>query len=670
MHSITTSKFKNTTMKTTTYKYLLLSVIFFIITHYTLKAQTITSMSPTTGSLAGGTVITLKGSGFDKGKRIGIFLKNATNPNGIGISSSSIIKFKSDSIVFKTPAYGSVSSFSVYLELVKNIKKKPQKEYAPGVFDYKLTEIKTIYPSSSSLEGGEMITIKGKYFTGATAVNFGKLGTTNIKVVSDSIMTVINPAAPKKGTVNVRVIIQGKKSNKNTGSEFTYIKENKAIPLVFLAKKPKETYIQFIGDKNLIGTYIDTKGKEKKLKANTSYNLKDLIPKKKETNIPKDMPVVFVKSFSGRVYVSLGAPIKGMSPNYTPNANGNPNLGLRYQYFEPTVKNSQMNVDLSYIDFTAISLSLEAVNATHGTNKKQMSVNSAILVKAAAKSALTKNGSVLPSSKEALPSSEFARVISPQLGNDGLYHDFTHYLKKSLQNTSTRIAGVYVGTGKQPSKKNPLQQAQSYDYMATFDSIGNVTLRPNAKSGNGKSLGVAKVNQGKGVGTKGGNIVISFDDLNAKTGIYGCNTPYKLGAKLKTVGITNDVYGRVVGDLLTGLNFGYLGSTKIFNGEEIGNLASTQWWGGTMPNGATVSLNETPGGQGMYFDKVQKNVNNYNTYAGSLSTLTTGYGFPFQDRLGGNLLTMNTASDPKGYLSVSIDIVPPVIFKKKTKKKK
>ena len=77
-----------------------------------------------------------------------------------------------------------------------------------------------------------------------------------------------------------------------------------------------------------------------------------------------------------------------------------------------------------------------------------------------------------------------------------------------------------------------------------------------------------------------------------------------------------------------------------------------------MPDGAVVASASTPGGQGIYFSGVQDNPLDYNSYAGSIAGLTTGYGYPLQDRLGRNLLSMNTATDPEGYLKVWIDTSP------------
>ena len=609
---------------------------------------TITGISPAEGSLMGNIRITITGSGF-----------TGTTAVNFGKAGATDIEVISDSMIRVTNP-NTATSGPVDVEVIVNDKKSVKTP--ADEFNYKIPEVSGLNPSAGSLAGNEKITIYGQYLTGAQAVNFGKAGASDIIVVSDNEITVTNPNAPAQEVVDVSVIVQGKSSSACVADQFTYTNSlAPGVPIVFEANSLTNTFIQFIGDSSLVGNYCDTNGKLQLMEANKAYTLSSITSEKSIfPHLPDAVPAVMVKSFSGRVYINFGCHgLEGMSDSYTPNAGDSSDINYlaRYQYFEPTIKNSQLNVDLSYIDFTSISLSLEALHAPHSTNSCQVSESSLCLATAAGNAALTINDSVLPEAKDQLPGKSFARVISPQLAETSLYHDFTHYLQTTLSNATVRIAGTYVGTGTQPSG-NALTQAQSYDYTAVFDTEGNVTLTPNKGSGDGNAAGVPHVQRGTGVGTETGNIVISFDDLNAKTGIYGCNAPYKLGSNSKTKGITNDVYGQVVGDLLAGLNFGYVGSKTQFHDVAIGTLCSTQWWGGTMPDGAVVTSASTPGGQGIYFSGVQDNPLDYNSYAGSIAGLTTGYGYPLQDRLGRNLLSMNTATDPEGYLKVWIDTSP------------
>jgi hypothetical protein len=523
-----------------------------------------------------------------------------------------------------------------------------------------------ITPNTGSMSGSganQSVTITGKGFTGALAVQFGEVATTSFTVVSDTEITAAIPIFSTTGSINVQVNLPSGLSPMTSADMFTYTAASVTpVPILFSGNELSNTYIQFLGG-TVVGTYYDGSGQLQTLQSNTAYSLMSIASGTPVApNLPNDIPAVLVSSFSGRMYISVGRGLTGMGAvgsDYIPDAAlpTDPNYTTRYQYIEPTIDNSQVYIDLTYIDFTSISLSMTAFNAPHATNEKQISQSSLRLATAAASAALLPNGSVLPSSADQLPSAAFARVISPQLATSALYHDFTHYLKTTLANKTVRIAGTYVGTGTQPSG-TPSTQAQSYDFTATFDSHGNINLVPNADSGNGKAAGVPSVQQGQGVGDSR-NISLTFSDLNANTGIFGCNAPYTLTApSITTLGITNDFYGEVVGDLLAGLNFGFIGSSTSFNKITIGALASTQWWGGTMPDGTVVAISDTPGGEGMCFNRAQSNPLDYNSYAGSISALTTGYGFPLQDRLGTNLLTMNTATDLGSYLMVWVDITP------------
>jgi hypothetical protein len=615
---------------------------------------TATSVSPNEGSVIGNTFITIIGSGFKSVPSVPVVFTTAGNVS----SGAANIKVVSDTkITAMSPATSTKDTVTVSVVNGAGV------HITAGSFTYDGPEITSVNPAATTIAGKQKITLTGKNLFGVNAVNFDKMGVSpsDITVISDTKIEVINPVGQNPGILNITVIdTQGVSSPASgTSSQFKYVAApNNGIPFIFDANSPTDTYVQFLGDDSLEGHYYDSSGTKQTLEPHTGYLLSSLVSTTPViANAPINVPAVLVKSFSGRTYMSLGAEIPGMAAGFIPNANDD-TVDSRYQYFEPTVDNSQLNIDLSYIDFTSFSLSLTANNAPHGTNKTQSSHTTQELVSATAGSAKTTDGSELFYTSGTPPTSKFLRVISPQLGASGLYHDFTHYLKTELVGKSVEISGTYVGTvvnKQQQPTGNPLTQAQSYDYTGSIDATGKVTLTPNAGSGNGSAPGVPTVQQGPGVGVAGGNIVISFDDLNKESGVYGCNTPYTVGTGSKTTGIENNIYGQVVGDFLSGLNFGYIGSIVEFNSSKIGDLSSTEWWGGTSKDGAVIDSSTTPGGTGIYFDGAQSNAKNYNSYAGSISKLTAGYGFPFQDRLGKNLMTLNTSIDETAYLKVYVD---------------
>jgi len=493
-----------------------------------------------------------------------------------------------------------------------------------------------------------------------------------------------------------------------------------AVPLVFdnnTGMSSSQIYIQFLGGNPVTGTYVDTlTGQTLSLNQNVSYSLAQM----------SDIQISSLNS--GRVYVNYGptglSNLGADNGQYTPAAGvtTDPNNNTRYQYFEFTAQkqaNNSVNYfgDLSYIDFTAISMSMTATNANGSAinpalvnNPVQLSVNTQQLVNAAAGSAASPNA-VEPANSISSTTigSNFARVISPQFGDPANYHDFSSYLT-TLSGSSVNIAGTFVGTGPQPTGL-ATTQAQTYDFTGTFSGTpttgGSITLTAVPKANglsnvNGFGFTPTAPNQPtQGVGYTGVKIVIQESALNSQDGIYGNNVPYEIFDAASpsgtfTTGITNDVFGRAVGDLLAGLSLGDVGSNVAFttltgmtiNGTfspagthtTIGALPSTAWWSnGSAPNDYTYipTINSTgtlvstkvvwadsPSSQGLYFSGAQPglaNADNYNGYAAALtgtgasSTLTAGYGFPLQDRLGANLLTFNTGTSPETQINLILN---------------
>ena len=205
--------------------------------------------------------------------------------------------------------------------------------------------------------------------------------------------------------------------------------------------------------------------------------------------------------------------------------------------------------------------------------------------------------------------------------------------------------------------------SQSYKFNGTFDANGDVTLiSVPGESGIPKAVCGDYSNFG-GIGDA--TITIPFTMLNSQNGIYGANAGYSAtyngsDSPASSGTITNDVFGEIVGDLLTGINFGYLGSTVMFTntanpgGIAIGDLSSVNWWGGKDSNGNTIAQSQTPYGNILKYGNVQSNPLNYNTYSNSVSPFTDAYTFAFEDRGGKVLLEFDTNTDPSAYLLVEM----------------
>jgi autotransporter-associated beta strand protein len=496
-----------------------------------------------------------------------------------------------------------------------------------------------------------------------------------------------------------------------------------SVPILFdnqTGLDPSQIHIQFLGGYPISGNYINSAtGVAAGLSASpgVSYSLAQLQglgtfnattnPKGVTSNYTNTPGILVDNLISGRIYLNFGT--EGlvnptMAYGYTPEpySSVDPNYATRWQYFEATIKNGQVWADLSYIDFTSISFGLNATNAPNGGNTNQISSNTTTLVNATLASA-TSNAASLPVAGAVLPNPQFARVISPQYtvgNNQTVYGSFNNYLA-SLNGKNSTISGLFAGVGGELGA--PTTQAQIYDYTASFsgtDGNGTVTLiaNPNSGTGNYSNIGQAiptgkNTNGGFGVGSNI-TITLKYSDLLDPKGIYGSDPPYQVSGTVtqNNTGIVNDVFGRVVGDLLAGLSFGTVGSpvtanltigngtTQPFN-RAIGDLPSSVWWAsgnGTslqwIPVGDTLysvawpqSLAGSSNGTLLYGGAQPtgstKESPLYNYYSAALvgptnnfnTPLTPGYGTPFGDRIGNNLLTFDVSTDTQGFMILTIN---------------
>jgi hypothetical protein len=165
----------------------------------------VTSISPLSGSTAGGTSVTITGTSFT----------GATSVTLGGIAATSLSVVNNTTITCITPArsdgavgiivttlYGTSNTFSSFTYI------------APP-------NITGISQLTGSTAGGTSVTITGTSFTGATSVTFGGIAATSLSIVNSTTITCITPARATVGAVGVIVITGGGPST--TFSSFTYI---------------------------------------------------------------------------------------------------------------------------------------------------------------------------------------------------------------------------------------------------------------------------------------------------------------------------------------------------------------------------------------------------------------------------------------------------------------
>ncbi|MCP9884852.1 hypothetical protein KBY97_06885 [Synechococcus sp. ATX 2A4] len=357
----------------------------------------------------------------------------------------------------------------------------------------------------------------------------------------------------------------------------------------------------------------------------------------------KDTPNILLNAFTGgRVYVSIGKPIdytnngeNGFNPiTYAPSASNpadaNKNV-LWQELIEPFIglqpgfnaKLSSIDGDLTYIDFFLSPINLDTLNiagaepvlgldghaesVNGGVNTAGKPDKTAAIAKALSEAGLQKNNSFKNN-----------RYLSPGQAPAGTYHDWSTYLKTLSQtNPTTSIKGFASG---------------NYDLNAffldfhdgnTFNDSGFIVLQ-GAIQGTKGSLYLPH-QRGRSPAFYNEKNYSGFTYLESPAGIYGGNAGWVWyeGIDLKTEhdkdpakfasylarqkwqqistgggGGVNPTIAFAVGDVLSGLNFGLIGSTVKFEGKAIGSLPSNgstfqnngkqagglDWWG----NGPTV----------------------------------------------------------------------------------
>ncbi|MEO6052862.1 MAG: PEP-CTERM sorting domain-containing protein [Chthoniobacterales bacterium] len=419
-----------------------------------------------------------------------------------------------------------------------------------------------------------------------------------------------------------------------------------------------------------------------------------------------------LNGFSGRVYVNYGSTALTVAP--TPGAPGT----SPYIVFEPTVlgltlnapTSTTSNMDLSYVDGVSGPAATNMRNGTTGatlaaTSNNPITANPNILANVAA---LVPTAAVI---RDGTPANNIVRVMS-SAASPGSYHDWTT-LMTTLQ-TTTAAAPLAVSSFTAPTTGNPYnlsgtfygysgagavagqppgwQTAQAYTTGTAFVSDMSAGLSGDAQTALSSAFSPAT---GLGVSTAPGAVITSADgsyqifipqaQLNATTGIYGNNPGYIVMTKTldpgsspatytyttynyAASGIQNDLGGRVVGDLVAGIVFGWSNSTVNIATNALNS--STDLYGATFTDAAMNPVTTIGGlSTGQYFyllslaaaegklsswigGNADPNAQDYDAYLAAVSEYTQAYASGFTDRLSGPgapgsfWYTANPATDP------------------------
>jgi hypothetical protein len=177
-------------------------------TYNAAAVPAVTSLSATTGTTAGGTSVTLTGSGFTAatGVRFGAVAAAFTVNSDTSITATAPAQ-AAGTVHVTVTTYSGTSSTSPADQFTYTAASAPV--------------VNGITATSGSAIGGANVTVTGSGFTGATGVSFGSVPALAFTVLSDTALTALAPPGTA-GTVDVTVSTYSGTSALSAADQFTY----------------------------------------------------------------------------------------------------------------------------------------------------------------------------------------------------------------------------------------------------------------------------------------------------------------------------------------------------------------------------------------------------------------------------------------------------------------
>lgn len=181
---------------------------------------TIASVAPSSGSILGGTTVTITGTN----------LTGASAATFGGTPATSVTVISAAQVRVTTPAHAAGA-----VDVAVTTPGGTATKTAGFTFVVPKPTIAAIAPASGSTLGGTTVTITGTNLTGAEAVTFGGTAATSFTVDSATQVTATTPARAA-GAVNVAVTTPGGTATRTSG--FTYVSVVPAIATIAPAEGP------------------------------------------------------------------------------------------------------------------------------------------------------------------------------------------------------------------------------------------------------------------------------------------------------------------------------------------------------------------------------------------------------------------------------------------------
>jgi hypothetical protein len=176
-----------------------------------VNAPTVSALSVSSGTTAGGTSVTITGTNFS----------GLVSVTFGGLYAASLTVSSSTSITATTPAAAPGVADVVVATALGASAVSDADQFT---FETPVPAVTSLSASSGPLAGGATVTVTGSGFTGADLVLFGSLAAPSFTVTSDTSITATAPAGEAAGAIDVRVDTPGGGiSDVASGDVYTYV---------------------------------------------------------------------------------------------------------------------------------------------------------------------------------------------------------------------------------------------------------------------------------------------------------------------------------------------------------------------------------------------------------------------------------------------------------------
>ena len=338
----------------------------------------VSSITPSSGSIDGGTYVTITGTNFQPNTGT-IFSFGGVYASGFSSSCSS----STTCVLYGTPQGKSLGSVDVQALTLGGI--SPASSAIS--FDYigLPPEVYSVSPDAGAISGGETVDIGGSYLVGATAVSFGTIPAASFSVISGTVIEAVAPAdsaatSSSSVTVNITVTTPSGTSAVNSNDQFTY---EGPPSIASIALSSSSNMVDITGE-NLTGTAsVSFNGTSSTYVQQIAYNeIQAIVPSSVGGTV--DVTVTTPSGTSSPYSFSFPAPtvsqvtpdVSGTSGGGTVNIYGNWLNGTTAVYFGSTEATSFSIISGTEISVVAPAEQSGTVDVTVTTPSGTSPVNS------------------------------------------------------------------------------------------------------------------------------------------------------------------------------------------------------------------------------------------------------------------------------------------------------